>query len=139
MLRKKIKSHKFGNKYQQEHFFILNKGNNAGKPLPEYCANCFVFIADDLEEKEFFYFLFYGLWQGGLFRPFIGGSVIPFIRIDDLLQVIEEASKKVSIQRDNYLNALEVMKDLENHNANLLKQLALIKQAKKALMYKILK
>ena len=99
MLKQKIKCHKFGNRYEKEHFFILNKGNNSGQPLPEYCANCFVFIADDIDEKEFFFFLFYGLWQGGLFRPFIGGSVIPSIRVDDLLKVIEEASKKVNIQR----------------------------------------
>lgn len=139
MRKLKIKTHKFGNTYQNEHFFILNKGNNAGKPLPEYCANCFVFIADDIEERDFFFFLFYGLWQGGLFRPFIGGSVIPFIRLDDLLQVVEEASKKVSIQRENYLNAVQVMKDLEKHNDLLVKQIALIKQAKKALMYKMLR
>ena len=139
MLRQKIKCHKFGNRYEKEHFFILNKGNNAGKPLPEYCANCFVFIADDIEEKEFFFFLFYGLWQGGLFRPFIGGSVIPFIRVDDLLKVIDEASKKVNIQRENYMNVVEVMKDLEKHNEILVKQIALIKQAKKALMYKMFK
>ncbi len=62
MLKSKIKTHKIGNKYQQERFFILSKGNNAGKPLPEYCANCFVFLADDVEEKEFIcsYFTDYG-------------------------------------------------------------------------------
>jgi hypothetical protein len=138
MLKSKIKTHKFGNKYQQEHFFILNKGNNAGKPLPEYCANCFVFIADDVNEKEFFFFLFYGLWLGGLFRPFIGGSVIPFIRLDDLIKVAEEASQKVNRQ-NNYESSIELLKDLESHHATLIKQIELIKQARKSLMYKMFK
>ncbi len=139
MLKSKIKTHKIGNKYQQERFFILSKGNNAGKPLPEYCANCFVFLADDVEEKEFYLFLFYGLWQGGLFKPFITGSVIPFIRIDDLIKVVEEASKKVSLRPKDYADSVQLMKELEKHNTILLKQIELIKQARKALMYKVLK
>lgn len=139
MLKQKIKTHKFGNEYQNEHFFILNKGYNAGKPLPEYCANCFVFFADSIEEKEFYYFLFYGLWQGNLFRPFITGSVIPYIRIDDLINVVEEASKKVGIKANDYSDSIQLIKELDKHNDMLTKQITLIKQAKKALMYKMLK
>jgi hypothetical protein len=139
MLRQKIKCHKFGNRYEKEHFFILNKGNNAGKPLPEYCANCFVFIADNVEEKDFYFFLFYGLWQGGLFRPFITGSVIPFIRIDDLHSVVNEASLKVSSKPNEVDAVVKMMNDLDTYNDVLLKKIALIKQTKKALMYKMLR
>ena len=139
MLRQKIKCHKFGNRYEKEHFFILNKGNNAGKPLPEYCANCFVFLADDVEEKDFYFFLFYGLWQGGLFRPFITGSVIPFIRIDDLHSVVNEASLKVSSKPNEVDAVVKMMNDLDTYNDVLSKKIALIKQTKKALMYKMLR
>jgi hypothetical protein len=130
MLKSKIKTHKSGNKYQNEHFFILNKGNNAGKPLPEYCANCFVFIADNVEEKEFYLYLFYGLWQRGLFRPFITGSAIPFIRLDDLLKVVEETSKKINLAPKNYSDSIQLMNELEKYNEVLLKQIALIKKAR---------
>jgi len=139
MLKQKIKTQKFGNEYQNEHFFILNKGHNSGKPISEYCTNCFVFLADSKEEKEFFYFLFYGLWQGNLFRPFITGSVIPFIRIDVLINVVKEAYKKVSIKPIDYFDSIQLMKELDKHNEVLVKQITLIKQTKKALMYKMLK
>jgi len=139
MLRHKIKCHRIGMTYDKPHFFILSKGNNAGKPLPEYCANCFVFIADDVNEKEFYFFLFYGLWQGGLFRPFITGSVIPFIRIDDLHSVVNEASQKVNTKPSDYEGVVKMMKDLDTYNALLLEKIKIIKQAKKAMMYKILR
>ncbi len=139
MLRQKIKCHKIGNRYEKEHFFILNKGNNAGKPLPEYCANCFVFIADDIDEKEFYFFLFYGLWQSGLFRKSITGSVVPFIRIDDLCTVVHEASLKVSTKPKELDAVIKMMKDLDTYNDVLKQKITLIKQAKKALMYKIIR
>ena len=107
--------------------------------MPEYCANCFVFIADNVEEKDFYFFLFYGLWQGGLFRPFITGSVIPFIRIDDLHSVVNEASLKVSSKPNEVDAVVKMMNDLDTYNDVLLKKIALIKQTKKALMYKMLR
>jgi hypothetical protein len=44
MLNPKIKTHKLGVTYSQPHFFILNKGRNAGKPSPDWFSNSFVFL-----------------------------------------------------------------------------------------------
>jgi len=73
MLKSKIKIHKSGAVYKQPHFFILNKGLNSGKPFNHYVCNSFVFLADDENEKEFFYFLLLGIWELRLFRPYLKG------------------------------------------------------------------
>jgi hypothetical protein len=133
----KIKTHKMKNVYTGNHFFILSKGLNAGKPLDKPCPNCFVLFAKSEEEKNTLYWLCFGLWQGNFFRPFLTGSVIPFIRLDDLKTVINEAFSKIN--STELEKSISVMQDLQKHQENIFKQLELIRQAKKSLMYSILK
>ena len=132
-----IKTHRMRNTYEGHHFFILSKGMNAGKPLDKPCPNCFVLFAKDEEEKKMYYWLCFGLWQANFFHPFITGSVIPFIRLDDLKQVIHEAFLK--IEKPGFQKSISMMQDLKAYQENISKQLDLIKQAKKSLMYKILR
>jgi hypothetical protein len=125
------------NVYEGNHFFILSKGLNAGKPLDKPCPNCFALFASSKEEKNQLYWLCYGLWQGNLFRPFLTGSVIPFIRLDDLKTIINEALSKIN--STEFEKSISVMQDLQKYQENISKQLELIRQAKKSLMYRILK
>ncbi len=133
----RIKTHKMKNTYNDYYFFILSKGLNAGKPLDKPCPNCFVLLTKSEEEKNQLYWLCFGLWQGNFFHPFLTGSVIPFIRLDDLKTVISEALSKITTVDFN--KSITVMQSLQKHQDGILKQLELIRQAKKALMYKILK
>jgi hypothetical protein len=139
MLKSKIKTHTIGKTYQQEHFFILNKGNNAGKPLRSYCANCFVFLADDAEENEFYYFLFQGLWELGFFRRCLVGSVIMFIRLGDICDIAEEALNSVNSGNRSYFDIQSTLAQIEERRANLIKQVDYLVQLRKMLFYKILK
>jgi hypothetical protein len=124
------------NVYEGHYFFILSKGLNAGKPLEKPCPNCFVFFARNEEEKNRYFWLCFGLWQANFFRPFITGSVIPFIRLEDLKQVITEAL--VKLNENEFQKSVSVINDLYKYQENILKQLELIKLAKKSLMYKML-
>ncbi len=135
-----IKTHYFKNIYTNEnHFFILSKGNNAGKPMMMPCPNCFVFTANNLLEREYFFWLCYGLWVGGFFRPFLSGSVISFLRISELKQVLRETQSKIELRKDALMDSIEILNKLSSHQDVLLKQIQLIKQAKKSLMYKVLR
>ena len=125
------------NVYAENHFFILSKGLNAGKPLDKPCPNCFVLFAKSEEEKNKLYWFCHGLWQGDFFRPFLTGSVIPFIRIDDLKTVISEALSKVDL--NEFEKSILLMQGLQKHQENISKQLELVRHAKKTLMYKILR
>ena len=139
MLKSKIKTHKMGTTYQQPHFFILNKGNNAGKPLPEYCANCFVFLADDDQDKDFHFYMFLGLWELKFFRPYLIGSVVEYIRIGDLVDLVEETINAVNSGERQFSDIQKTLAQIEAHKSNLVKQLDYLMQLRKTLFYKYLK
>ena len=109
------------NLVQNPHFFILNKGLNSGKPLKRPCPNCFVISFENANDKDFFYWLVYGLWQSKAFHPFLRGSVIPFIVLPELKKSINQAL----ITAENNLPAFE--KDVKMLNFLSLKEKELLK------------
>ncbi|MBK9284035.1 MAG: hypothetical protein IPM51_06905 [Sphingobacteriaceae bacterium] len=127
------------NTYECVHFFILSKGNNSGKPMETPCPNCFVCLCKDEEEKQRLYWLFYGLWQGMYFHPFLTGSVIPFIRLDDLKSVVKIALVKIELKPLQFDKNISMVQLLDKKAKVVQEQIKLIKQAKKALMYQALK
>jgi hypothetical protein len=134
-----IKSHKVGRGYSRPHFYILCKGHNSGKPLEQPCPNCFVCICRDYEEKQYLYWLFYGLWQGKFFEPFLTGSVIPFIRLEDLKEVTQNALSKTGLKPQLYARNIAALQTLEKQNKLILGQIKLIREAKRILMLQVLK
>ncbi len=139
MLKSKIKTHKLGTTYKQHHFFILNKGLNSGKPLPHYCSNCFVFLADDENEKEFYFFLLLGLWELRFFRKHLMGSVIDYIRLGDLIDVVEETLNSVNTGNRSFSDVQNSLTQIEALKVNLQTQLDYLMQLRKSLFYKYLK
>ena len=139
MVREKIKCHKSGAQYNKPHFYILSKGRNSGKPLQEPCANCFVFIASGPEERQHFFNLCYALWQGKQFHILLTGSVIEFIRIDDFCTALHRANTAISQKTQEYGILLKNINDLNLHQENLHKQIKLIHEVKRAVIYKLFK
>ena len=114
-------------------FFILNKGMNSGKPMEHPCPNCFTFNASTQEEKDHFYWICFGLWQSRSFHQHLIGSVIPFIRLHELSQAINQASEKAQASPANYLKTVEALKILDQHEKQYHRNLLLISEAKKAI------
>ena len=73
-------------------FFVLCKGNNAGKPSLTPWPNSFVVICANKEYADFYFWLVYALFQSGKFKIQLRGSVIPFINIDDVRQLLRESA-----------------------------------------------
>jgi hypothetical protein len=139
MLQSKIKTHKSGKIYQQPHFFILNKGLNSGKPFNHYVCNSFVFLADNKDEKEFYYFLLLGLWELRLFRKHLKGSVIEYIRLGDVIDVISETLNSVNTGNRSFADVQNSLAQIENLQTNLNQQLNYLMQLRKALFHKYLR
>ena len=59
----RLKSYNQKEEISNPHFFILNKGNNSGKPLVSPCPNCFTIQFTSTEDKEQAYWLIFCLWQ----------------------------------------------------------------------------
>ena len=139
MLKSKIKTHKSGKIYNQPHFFILNKGLNSGKPFKHYVCNSFVFLADNKEENEFYYFLLLGLWELRFFRKHLIGSVIEYIRLGDLIDVIDETLNSVNTGNRSFADVQNSLAQIETLQNNLQLQLTYLMQLRKSLFYKYLK
>lgn len=87
----KIKTFNLKSGRNTDHFFILSKGYNAGKPLEQPCPNCFIVTAESEEHKHQLFWICYSLWKSGTFLRLLRGSVIPFLNIREASAEIEKA------------------------------------------------
>jgi hypothetical protein len=130
-----IKSYRQGVVYNMPHFFILNKGNNSGKPLTTPCPNCFVIHFQSEEEKEQIYWLLYGLWQSKAFYPLLRGSVIPFVVLRDVKSCLLDGLNKVGQNPAQFEKAVAALRSLEAMEKQYKQNLLLISNAKRMLFY----
>ena len=70
-------------------FWIQLKGSNAGKPLHQPIPNSIGIMTNHqvLDPMYFFYVIEY-LFSRNAFRPYLKGSVIPYITRQDISEVI---------------------------------------------------
>lgn len=133
-----LKSYNQKEEIRKPHFFILNKGNNSGKPLTVPCPNCFVIQFQCEEEKEKIYWLSYSLWQSKAFYPFLRGSVIPFVVLLDVKSCLSAALNKVDENPAQFGKAVAALRSLEAIEKQYKQNLLLISQTKRMLFYKFL-
>lgn len=71
-------------------FFILSKGKNSGRPgtTPNHPGNCFSVFAEKNEDPAELFALVEVHYAAGSFRPYLVGSVIEFLRLDDVRKVL---------------------------------------------------
>lgn len=112
-----IKTHRPGVEYSGEHFFVLNKGLNSGKPMEEPCPNCYVCECTNKEDKEALYWICFALWQSHQFQQHLIGSVILYIRIKDLFNLVRDAFMKAQSKPELFEKALALLKtvDVKDH------------------------
>jgi hypothetical protein len=118
------------------HFFILSKGMNSGKPLTIPCPNCFIFITESDQEKDFYFWLTFGLWKSKSFHQYLRGSVIPFIVLRDLNNCILSGELSAKSDLVSFYKAVETLKFLDLKEKQFLKNLQLIKEARMVLFYR---
>lgn len=111
-------------------FFILNKGLNSGKPAFTPWSNCFIAQFDSDNELDYAYWLCYGLWITRKFQTFLTGSVIPFIRKDDLKTMLDLADASIHDRRDLYMQSVELLFDAEHNREVLVAKASKLQQAK---------
>tara|TARA_R110002033_G_scaffold169881_1_gene211143 strand:+ start:1633 stop:2079 length:447 start_codon:yes stop_codon:yes gene_type:complete len=134
----RIKTHRLNQDYSEPHFFILNKGLNSGKPLNEPCPNCFVCITTNETDKDFMYWLCFGLWKSKSFHYYLKGSVIPFITIGDIKTHIRDTECIASKHPQLFHQSIHHLKLLEVNEEKLKLSLKMIDTAKKAIFYKLM-
>jgi hypothetical protein len=119
-------------------FYIQNKGYNSGRPKLQPLTNCFVASFNSHEECEEYYWLCYALWQSDMFKPYLKGSVIEFITIDNLAEIIEVHSGLIQLKRARFITALEQVVQIETKKAKIEHSLTALLNLKRQLLRQIL-
>ena len=131
-----LKSYNQKEEIRKPHFFILNKGNNSGKPLTAPCPNCFVIQCKCEEEKEQIYWLSYSLWQSKAFYPLLRGSVIPFVVLRDVKSCLLDGLNKATENPTQFEKAVEALRSMEAMEIKFRQNIKLVQEAKRMLFYK---
>ena len=116
-------------------FCVLSKGLNSGKPLPNPCPNCFILTAANEHEKEFLFWLCWGLWQSKKFYYLHTGSVIPFIRLNEFKAFLKEQTILAFNHQQQYQKSIKTLQQLQALENNYKQNLQLIQKAKKAIFH----
>ena len=104
-------------------FFILSKGDNAGKPAFQPWANCFMAVCSNQQTLEFYFWLCYGLFKNGKFKIYHHGTAIQFINIADVQTLISSATPLLLQHWQQYQNIIQSLAKLEKQKATFIHQI----------------
>ena len=104
-------------------FYILCKGENAGKPALKPWVNSFAVICSNQMYFDFYFWLVYGLYKSHKFKVRLRGSVIPFINVNDVRELIRELAPAVLPDWSRFQELINSMDKLEKVKSNLAQQL----------------
>lgn len=135
----RLKTHKLNKEYTEPHFFILNKGLNSGKPLNIPCPNSFVCFTDNETDRDFMYWLCFGLWKSKSFHYYLKGSVIPFITIDELKKLIRQTESEASKKKQAFKKAIHALQLLDLNEQKIKVSLQMIDTARQAIFHNLMK
>lgn len=116
-------------------FFIQSHGYNAGRPLKNPIRNCWEVRTERSADFEIMYIVF----ESKILIPFIGGSVIPFLRLEDYRNIIAPILKN-AIHENRIINAhyLQIRK-IEEQMQQQEKIKMLMLEMKKSLSHEVFK
>lgn len=117
---------------QSATFYIQCKGLHSGRPMRNPIPNCFA-VSTDFENA---FELVYALWKSKKFYNYIGGSVIPFIRITDVKKIVERGIM-ATIGKDT--KKLIAVSKIDNQITILKKQISLMVEMQEAMAKSIFK
>lgn len=128
----KLKTHRPGETYCTPHFFILNKGKNAGRPSHCPFTNSFVVFANSKDEVHELYWICNILFNGNYFKNHLLGSVIPFIRIGQIHFLLQKMIK--NYEGHHWNGRFKALERIERLTAHLNHQQRCLNDYKIALM-----
>ena len=134
-----LKSYSPKQEISNPHFFILNKGNNSGKPLVSPCPNCFVIISENQEQADQLRTLCYALWRSRSFERHLHGSVIPFITIRSFRCVLAFHIPIIEQHATDFALTVQALKLLEEREQQLTKTLRAVSEYKQAFVRQFFK
>jgi hypothetical protein len=118
-MKHQVKTYVLDKNYNDNCFFILNKGYNAGKPSKEYFINSFVVVVENKKDFDFLYYAAFALYKVNFWKRFFYGSVIEFLRIGDFKREFYNAVSKVNQSKiDEFIKLINLLDTQENELFN---------------------
>ena len=117
-------------------FFILCKGCNAGKPGFQPWTNSFMAVCPNQQNFDFYFWLIHGLHLSGKFKVRHRGSVIPFINLNDVRDVIREVAPLIHPDWSRYQEMLSSLDKLNKLKATLAEQIVSTDKLQRCLLQK---
>jgi hypothetical protein len=134
----RLKTYREGLQLSQPHFFILSKGRNSGKPLKVACPNCFVCFAHSEQDKERLYWLCFGLWKSKAFHYFLHGSVIEFVRLQELADFIGDQITRAHEEPKKFEKAVAQLVAIDAKEQSMKNLFALLDQLRQTIFYQFM-
>jgi len=120
-------------------FYVLSKGNNAGRPMRQPCPNCFTITFDDYDMREDYYWTCFAIYNSRIFESYLTGSVIPFLRLPDVSGLLEIHYEKMQQNRDKFTTAVERLVSCQERANTIKHNLYLLEIVHKSTLYSIMK
>ena len=118
----------------QNVFFILSKGANAGKPSLTPWVNSFAVICQHKEYLEFYFWLVQALHQSGKFKLHLRGSVIPFININDVRDILRDVAPALHTDWSRLRELINTLDNIIKLKSTLLQQVKATENLQKCLL-----
>ena len=118
-----IRCYNSAHEFKQHVFYILAKGNNAGKPSFKPWPNSFSVICTTKESFDFFFWLAYGLWKADKFKCHQRGTAIQFINISDVQKLFEEVGPAIHEHWQKYQQIVLALGKLEKKKISLAEEI----------------
>lgn len=134
-----IKTHTKDTQYNKPCLFLLNKGLNSGKPQKEPFTNSFVIIFENEDDVDNVFFISYSLWKTKFWHQFLIGSVIPFLRLQEFKKEFNQKVNALMQEHEKHKKSVAALKLLEEKENQFLKNLNLISDLRKAIIYQYIK
>lgn len=106
-------------------FYIQSKGLHSGRPLDNPIPNCFAVFTD----APFLKSLVYALYTAKKFDYFIIGSVVPFIRIKEVKDLIDKSLQVFTPDKQQLFKKVELADKMLQEAEKKLKLATQLKQA----------
>lgn len=116
-------------------FFIQNKGYNAGKPLKNPIANCWIIESKNPIAFEICYMVF----SSKILHSLIIGSVIPFIRLEEYKKIMIPILENPFFNNETIKAKILQIRNFDTLIQNIEKQKTLLNEMKKTISNELLK
>jgi len=117
-------------------FFILAKGENAGKPSLKPWANSFAMVCPNEKYFQFYFWLVYALFKAKKFKVRLRSSAIPFINKNDIAAVLKEVAPAIYDDWSKFQELLNTLDKLESLKSSLGQQLLASENLQSYLLHK---